>query len=360
MAWSIRSLSDGSARLRGAFRQYMPGTDSALKNNFVTVTVKVLAALAHEFELRMAFLAEQMFLSTASGGYLAQHASDVGIYRKPAAAASGIIVGMGAPGVAYPAGVRFISGANTYVATASSIASGSGVVRFAVRSEDLSASTNRDVDGALKLADPVLWPNLSSQWAVDAGGLGGGADVESDDSLRARGLQRKRNPPGGGTLTDYERIVLAVPGVIKAWAFRNDNAPGFLVVFFLFESRVNSIPEPSDVAIVQAAIDKERLIRVDDSVAQAPVAHPVDVAIGALEADTDDVRSAIAVNLRAMFRDRCQPGIPLRPFILSQSWISEAISTATGEGRHRLLSPAGDITLTNGQFPVLGNISYVA
>jgi uncharacterized phage protein gp47/JayE len=336
----------------------MPGTDSALKNNFVTVTVKVLAALAHEFELRMAYLAQQLFLSTASGQYLALHASDVGIYRRPASAASGIIEGAGLPGTTYPAGIRFSSGGNTYVSTAPATAQAGGQLTLQVVSETLSASSNRDADGLLTLADPVLWPDLATQWAVAAGGLGGGADIESDESLRTRGLQRKRNPPGGGTLTDYERIALSVPGVARAWAFRDTLAPGFVVVFFLFEGRSDLIPLPADVEAVQAAIDAGRLIRVDDSVAQAPIAHRVDIVIHDLSADTEDVRAQIATNLRAMFRDRCRPGIPADVFILSRSWISETISQSVGEDRHTLVSPAADIVLTNGHFPVVGNIAY--
>jgi uncharacterized phage protein gp47/JayE len=338
----------------------MPGTDSALKNNFVTVTVKVIAALAHEFELRMAYLAKQMFLTTATGQYLVMLASDVGIYRKAAAAASGRIAGTGMPGVTYPAGIRFMSGSNTYVATASATAGDDGVLSFPVTSEDLAVAANREADGMLTLSDVVLWPGLGSLWTVAAGGLGGGADVESDESLRARALQRKRNPPGGGTLTDYERIALSVPGVAKAWAFRDVSAPGFVVVFFLFEGRTDLIPQPSDVAAVQAAIDAERLIRVDDSVAQAPIAHPIDVTIEGLSADTEEVRGLIATNLRAMFRDRCRPGIPADVFILSRSWISETISQTVGEDRHTLLQPAADIILTDGHFPVLGTVTYGA
>ncbi len=47
-----RSLSEISQSVRGAFRQWLPGTDSALKNNFVTIAGKVLAMIAHEYELR--------------------------------------------------------------------------------------------------------------------------------------------------------------------------------------------------------------------------------------------------------------------------------------------------------------------
>ncbi|NEJ46614.1 baseplate J/gp47 family protein [Rhizobium leguminosarum] len=360
MAWAIRSLPEASARVRGAFRQYLPGTDTALWNNFVTVTAKVVAALAHEFELRMAYLTRQLFISTATGQWLVQHCGDIGVYRKQAAAASGSITGTGAPLAVYPSGVRFVSGSVTYLSTAPATADGAGALTMAVTSEARGASSNRDEGGILALADPVLYPDLGGEWEVAAGGLGGGADIESDDSLRARGLQRKRNPPGGGTLTDYERIALDVPGVLAAWAFRGSNSIGSVFVYFLFAGREDFIPEPSDVAVVQAAIDAQRLIRVDDSVAVAPIAHPVDITIDGLSADTPEIRAGIETAISAMFLARCRPGIAGNTFTLSRSWISEAISTVSGEDRHELVEPAADLVLSGGEFPTLGTVTYGA
>ncbi|OWV94275.1 hypothetical protein ATY81_12550 [Rhizobium sp. R72] len=360
MAWQIRSLSDASARVRGAFRQYMPGTDSALANNFVTVTAKVLAGMAHEFELRMAYLAKQLFASTASGTFLLRHGADIGIYRKPASIASGAIIGSGAANVTYPAGIRFVSGSVTYVSTAPASASPLGVLTLLVSSEPTGAAANRDADGVLALADPVLWPDLSTEWAVGASGLGGGADVEDIESFRARVLHRKQNPPGGGKLSDYENIALDVPGVVKAWAFRQPLAPGFIAVYFLFSGRPNLIPTSGDVATVQAAIDAKRLIRIDDSVAVAPTPIALDLVINGLDNDNQTVRDQIALAMTNMLLERGRPGISGDTFTLSRSWISEAISSVVGEDRHILASPLDDVTYTNGRFPVLGEITYGA
>lgn len=358
MAWPIRSLDELSLRVRGAFRAYLPGTDSALANNTITIIGKVVAALAFEFELRMAALSRQMFLTTATGRFLALHCADVGIYRRPAATASGALTGTGMPGQTYSAGLRFVSGSSTYVSTAPSTADGSGAMVVSVASEMAGAAQNRASGGLFSFADPGLEPTLGTEWIVDEAGLGGGADIENDDSLRERGLQRKRNPPGGGTLTDYERIVRSVPGVMKAWAYRVSMAPGAVTVFFLFEGRDDFMPEAGDVAAVQAVIDAQRLIRVDDSVATAPVARPIDVDIEGLSYDTLEIRAGIEAAIRAMFLARCRPGLPGDTFSVSRSWISEAISGVTGEDRHRLVAPAADILLTDGQFPTLGVVDY--
>ncbi len=360
MAWSVRSLADISRRVRGAYREYMPGTDSSLANNFVTVTGKVLAALGHEFELRMAYLAQQIFLSTADGQFLVRHAADIGIYRKSAAAASGPISGAGEANAIYPAGVRFVSGDVTYLSSAPAQAGPFGALSFTVQAESKGADTNRDAGGVLSLADPALWPALSAEWIIDTGGLGGGADIESDASLRARALVRKRNPPGGGTLSDYEQLALAVPGVEKAWAYRDPGGPGFIAVLFLFSGRPDLIPTEGDVAVVQAAIDAKRLIRIDDSVAAAPMARPIDLTISDLSLDTTDVREGIAAAVADVLLERGRPGISGDPFMLSRSWLVEAISGVTGEYQHVLVEPAGDLMLTAGEYPVPGEITYVA
>jgi uncharacterized phage protein gp47/JayE len=361
MAWQIRSVADISARLRGSFRQYLPGTDTSLKNNLLTVIVKVIAGLAHEFELRMGALSRQLFLSTATDlRWVKLHASEVGVFPKAATAAMGSITGIGSALTTYPASIRFVSGGAIYRSTAAATSGNDGVIALPVVSETKGASANRDGGGLLVLADPALYPSLDANWTVELAGIGGGADAEDIESLRARGLTRKRNPPGGGTLTDYEKIATDVPGVIKAWAFRPHNAPGMLVLYFLFAGRAGSIPQPSDVAIVQAAVDIRRLIRVDDSVAVAPISRPVDVRISALQDDTPEIRAAIEAGIASMFVARCRPGLPDDTFIVPRSWFSEIISAVSGEDRHTLLEPVADITLSSGQFPTNGTFTYVA
>ena len=360
MPWSVRTLPEITQRLRGSFREWLPGTDTGLANNFVTVTLKVVAGLTHEYELRLGWLTRQMFLASATGAWLEQHSADIGIYRTQAAAATGIITGTGTANVTYAADIRFASGGQLYRSTEPATAAPDGAISIRVQAESKGAVTNREPGGTLSVADPILWEGLSSTFSVGDAGLGGGADREDDESLRARGLHRKQYPPRGGALTDYERIVRAVPGVVQAWAYRRPDSPGFIVVLFLFAGRADLIPLDADVAVVQAAIDAERLIRVDDSVAAAPVARNVDLVISGLTRDTPDIRAAIAAGIRAMFLARCRPGLTGNTFTISKSWIGEVISGVTGEERHVLVQPAGDIVLSGGQWPILGSVTYGA
>lgn len=358
MAWQIRSLDDASAAIRGAFRRFLPGTDTALKNNFVTVVVKVLAGLSHEFELRMGYLARQLFASTASLPFLRLHGADVGIFQKAASASQGSIEGEGQGNTLYPSGIRFVSGADTYVSTAPAQASANGSVVFQVAAETKGANTNRNAGGILTIADPGLYPTLGANWTVGSNGLGGGADIENTEDFRARVLFRKANPPGAGKLSDYERIVRDVPGVLKAWAYRDSLTPSFMAVFFLFDGRPNRIPTDGDVLVVQAALDAARLIRVNDSVVVAPTPVALNPVIAGLSADTEAIRSAIAAAIETVLYERARPGIPGDIFWLSRSWIAEAISQVTGEDRHELNWPLNDLPYTNGEYPVIGTVSF--
>ena len=359
MAWQIRSLDDASAAIRGAFRRFLPGTDTALKNNFVTVVVKVLAGLSHEFELRMGYLARQLFASTAALTFLRLHGADVGIFQKPASGAFGSIEGTGEANLVYPSGIRFVSGNNTYVSTSPAQASTLGVVAFVVQAEDKGASTNRDAGGTLSLSDPGLYPTLGTIFAVGGLGLGGGADIEDVEEFRARVLFRKANPPGAGKLSDYERIVLNVPGVLKAWAYRRPLSPGFLVVYFLFDKRADFIPTAGDVLAVQAAIEAQRMIRIDNGVAAAPTPEALNPIIASLTTDSAEVRAAIKAAIEKVLFDKARPVPSGETFWLSRSWISEAVSSVAGEDSHVLNWPLNDLPYTGGRYPVIGEVSYV-
>lgn len=359
MPFRPRDLTAISQSVRGSFRQYLPGTDATIRQNVNYVLGKVIALLAREYELRLEWLYKQLFLSTATDlEHIRIHAADYRIYQKPASAASGSIAGTGAASTTYPAGVRWYSGGVTYVSTAPFMSDASGAWAAAVQAEQTGALTNRAPDAVMTLADAALFPTLSPQALVGAAGLGGGADLEDKESLRQRGLARKAQPPQGGALPDYEQFARDVPGVLKAWAWQFTDGIGSIAVYFLFEGRENNIPAPSDVAAVQAAIEARRLIRVDDAVAIAPIPAPVNVGIEDLSVDTADVRAAIEESLARVFVERARPGIAADPFVLPVSWISEAISTATGEDRHTLVAPATDLMFTGGAIPVLGTVTY--
>lgn len=362
MSFAARSLTEISKTVRGAIRQYLPGTDASLLQNVLYVVGKVLALLSREYELRLVWIYKQLFLTTATWEPIIRlHAAEYGIFQKPASAAGGTVTGTGAPSETYPAGIRYVSGAVTYVIIAPFTANAIGDFTATVRSEQVGASANRGEDAVLNLADPILHPDLSGEVVVAEGGIGGGADIENMDSLKARGLQRKAQPPQGGALPDYERWAREVPGVVAAWAANMANATGAIGVWVLFAGRPNGIPTQADAAAVDAHISDKRIVRGQYYTLVA-TPRPVDIRL-ALSPDTLAQRAAITNALVEFFDatrpdTRLRPGLPGNPFVLPRAWISEVISITPGEDSHKLVEPAIDVSFQPGDLPVLGQVEF--
>ncbi len=354
---TARTLDAISRAIRADLRREMPEADATIWPNNMAILSKVFAMATRQVELRLEWAYRQLFASTADARQLERHAYEFGLARKAPAAASGYIDAEGTADTIYPAGLAWISGTARYIAAADALSGADGAVRFYVVAEATGAATNRGAGEELAFADAAAAPTLSAVATVGEDGLGGGADTESDDSLRARVLDRKRRPPQGGATSDYEQIARAYPGVSAAWAYAWSHGPGTVGVWFLFDGRPDGIPTDADVAAVQDWIDTRRLIRARLVVA-APVAAPVDVFISGLTTDTLATRSAIEASLRAMFAARARPGVASAPLLFSRSWISEAISQAIGEDQHYLSSPQFDLVFAAGEMPVLGQVFY--
>jgi uncharacterized phage protein gp47/JayE len=364
MSFTVRSLDEISKTVRGAIRQYLPGTDASLRQNVLYVIGKMVALLAHEYELRLEWIWRQLFLSTASGeAMIRQHAAELGLFAKPASPASGVIEGVAAASTTYPAGVRFVSGGFTYVTVEAFTANAIGEFSVTVTAEQNGAAGNRDAGAILLIADASLWPTIDEEAVVNADGLGAGADAESAEALRRRALKVKASPPQGGALSDYENWALEVPGVAAVWAANFATGTGAIGAWILVEARENGIPIQADLDAVEAHIADKRIVR-GSFAAAAPVAKPVDLTVS-LTPDTVDHRAAVTAALAAFFdarltASRVRPGLPADPFTLPRAWISEVISVTQGEASHTLTEPAVNPVFQPGELPVLGAITWAA
>ncbi|MCJ2141861.1 baseplate J/gp47 family protein, partial [Methylobacterium sp. E-066] len=197
--------------------------------------------------------------------------------------------------------------------------------------------------------------------AADGSGLAGGADAEETEAFRARVLARKRRLAQGGNSGDWEEWVREALGAtvdrVFVDSFQNDARAVW--VAFTVTDQPGGIPTLAQIAIVQAYIGDPVRRPVQARAYAVPLTPvPVPVAIGALDPDTPAIRASIAAELAAVFADRAEPGRPAAPFVLSRSWLDEAVSRATGEDSHDLNGPVGDPVFTAGQMPVYADPTY--
>ncbi len=339
-----RAQADTAARLSGV--------DPALRRSLVGVLSAVRAGSVHGLYGYLDWLAKQLMPDTAELEHLERWASIwLGENRKAATAATGQASFTGLNGSAIPSGTQLLRADGQEYATTQEALVAAGVATAPVQAVAAGVAGNADPGILLNLISPVS--GVQPQASAPAG-LTGGADAETDDSLRARLLSRIRKPVRGGASDDYVTWALTVPGVTRAWTSAQELGTGTVTLRFMMDGTyADGIPQVADVALVQAVLDALRPVTADLYVV-APVPLSLGLSIR-LTPDLASVRAAVEAELADMLLYEAVPGgtIPI-------SHIREAISIALGETDHVLLSPTEDVVCAAGEIAVVGTIDWGA
>lgn len=314
------------------------------------VRAKVYAAALHTVYGYIDYLAMNMLPDLCDETWLARHAAMKRCPRKDATYATGY---MRWDGVA--SNITVNSGAVIqrddlvqYTAVADATSAG-GVLRLPVICSTAGATGNADDGTTLALVTPVS--GLPSGGVADT--IAGGFDIEDLETWRARVLERYYWTPLGGADGDYIVWAKEVSGVTRAWTYRHWLGTGTVGVMVASSDLIDPILDSATVAAVQAHIEPLAPVAGSDLYVFTAVPHAVNFTID-LTPDTMAVREAVEAELRAfLLRD----GIPEGKLELSR--INEAISIATGEYSHRLVSPVADIPIAKNELAVMGAITWL-
>ena len=286
------------------------------------------------------WIALQLMPDTAEKEWLDRHGqiwltnADGTTGRKGAALASGTVGFSGTPGVVVAAGTVVIAATgDTYETldwlTLPDIALQPAEV--AVRALNPGASGNQP-SGSI-LSPQVPQTGVSS--TVTVIDLRGGYDVETDEELRARVLDRIRKPPMGGDADDYVAWAMSIPAVTRAWCAPREMGPGTVTVRFMVDALrpPSGIPTPEDVNVVEAYLDKVRPVAVKDFFVMAPVPEYINMGIS-LANDSLNLRTQVTNSVTAMINTKAAPahavdGELVGPTTILASWIAEAIGRVT-------------------------------
>ncbi|MCW5666467.1 MAG: baseplate J/gp47 family protein [Piscinibacter sp.] len=349
MAFERPTLAELVDRAAADIEARLPGVDARLRRSNLGVLARVHAGALHQAFGYLEWMARQIMVDTCEGSYLERYASIWGVLRLPASFAEGNVTFTGADGTVVPAATLVQRGDGAQFGTDVDVTIASGTATAAVQALDAGAAGNTGAGTALQLVTPIA--GVQSAAVVAAGGLVDGADVESDDALRARVLRRIQQPPNGGSAADYVTWALEVPGVTRAWCYPLEGGAGTVTVRFVRDDDASIIPDAGEVAAVQAYIAERRPVTANVTVA-APTAVPLNLTIQ-LVPNTAEVKAAVTAELLDLLRREAQPG-----GTILISHIREAISVAAGETNHVLTVPSADVTHTAGQIATLGTITW--
>lgn len=351
MAFDRPTLPTLVTRSEQDFVSRLALSGAILRRSVVAVFARVLAGGFHLLYGNLDFLSKQIFPDTSEVEFLRRQGSLYGINPKAATFATGNATFTGTNGTIVPLGslVQRSDGVQYQTRAAVTITLGVAVaILDALAAGDVG---NASVGVVVTLVSPITSVNSSA--TVAAGGLTLGSDAENDDDYRVRVIDRLRNPPQGGSKTDYENWARAVPGVTRAWAFPGELGAGTVVVRFVRDDDSPIIPDAGEVAAVQAYLDAARPVTALLTVV-APVAVALNFTIH-LVPDTADTRAAVTAELQDLLAaDNIVPGTTI---LLTQ--LTTAIAIADGVTDYVMTVPAANVVYATGQIPTFGVITWV-
>lgn len=318
-----------------------------LRQSNLRVLPKVFAYACHGLYGFITWILKQLFPDTAEKQFLERQASIQGIYRRAASKATGTLTVSYTEGATLPVGTIFMADDQTRYETTAEPEVGSYTVP--VQCLETGTIGNREAGQTYTLVSPVV--------GVDAEAVGsemaGGAEAESDESLRKRLLFRLQNPPRGGPKEDYIAWAEEVPGVTRSWCFPKEQGIGTVVVRFATDGMTeDGIPTSGMVQIVSDYIAEVAPVTATPYVV-APVAKPVNFRIKDLIPDSESVRAQVEAELKSLFIKEAHPGEALK-----LTHIQQAISSAAGEDDYELLEPTADVPADSTQLLVVGEVTY--
>lgn len=368
MPFQRPTLSTLIAQAQSDIASSLPGADPLLRFSNLFILAKAFAGLANLHFGFEDWIAREAVPFTATDENLEGWAGLKGIVRLPATAAIGQASFSGTPATLIPAGTLLVRGDGVqYTTNAPATIGGGGTITAAITASIPAADGNSPIATILTLgtAIPGIQSNASATTA-----LTGGADVESNASLRTRMLQAYAAPPQGGSATDYVEWARQVPGVTRAWCEPNGMGAGTVIVRFMMdetEAAFAGFPQGTDgvatgegrgspgtgdqLAVANYIFALQPVTALVYAV--APIANPIAFTItgtGAWSAALkSQVSAAIAVSL-------LQTGVPGATVDLS--YIEAAIAAVAGTAGFVITVPAGNVAQTAGKLPTLGVVTF--
>lgn len=304
--------------------------------------------------LHLRWWGDQYMPDTAELEGLIRHASIWGVFQRPATKAVGYAVFTGIAGTAVPAGLQLRTPGGGLVETSvGGVVAGDGTVTIALTAT--VGGTAANAPGGTILPIVTALAGLDPQSAMlDAGGLAGGAEEETPESLLARLLAVIREPGHGGAEFDYPNWVFAAFAASKVKTIANWVGYGSVgVVVAMGTAMVPVEPTPAQIDAITTHLETERPVTAEVIVlAYIPKVQPHTIK---LTPDTLANRAAVSAALDDFYAREAKIG-----GTLPHSRISEAISAANGEYSHELTVPPGDVVCAPRELASPGPITWVA
>ncbi len=359
-------------RVKADIEAEIAGASARLRHTTEVGLAKAITGVSHALHGHLAWVASQILPSAdMSEGFLLRFGDAFGTDRKAALAATRTIEVDGSGGD-LDEDTQWIRVADGYVweVDADHVAV-STPTEVQITASEASvaalggAAGNLEPGEVIQLVSPISGIVGTATVVADVATDVDGSDLETLTAYLVRVLARLRNPPKGGAPGDFETWALEVPGVTRAWEYvgiDGEGNPGIgqVALTFMRDGDADPIPDGDAVQAVQDYIDARFFGERVTVFAPTAVAFDYTVQLTpntlAVQNAVQDVNGDEATGeVPDMLRRDAIPGGTIR-----LSRLREAISAATGETDHELVSPTEDVEFEFGQIAVPGTRVFQA
>lgn len=354
------SLETIIARIETDITSRLTGGVALLRRALLKILARVFAGAIHTLYGYNEYLSLQILPDLAETDWLDRHAFCWGLARIKATYAHGDVVFSGTNGTSIPMGTIVVRDDGVEFATTEDGVISSGNVTLDVQATTLYPGDigNTSLGIVVVLLSPIT--NIDDNATVDTGGIAGGIDEETDEDLRDRILERIRNPPAGGSESDYKQASLVVSGVANAYVYPNmdvlDEELGHVTVVVLGDDP--KVPGAGILADVQTAVDAIKPVTATLHV------EPIDSTIIDIDVEiipnTSALQTEIENNVIDLFDKEGEPGGTILLSHLRDAILRGGVNDyqITDIEVDSISIGVNDIELTDYQYPILGTITF--
>jgi hypothetical protein len=188
------------------------------ENQDIDYIIRALSGVIYAQQLRIDYLYDQIFPSSADEKYLTKFASDRGLFRAQPSKSRGFIVTPSETVI--PIGTKLISKkGNEYTV----IKRDANLISYQIESFGTGKEQNLIFNEVLDLLVPI---DLLTYVQVDINGIQGGSDREALEDFRDRVITKLRSPGESGRVSDYYNQLKSRTELVKSFVFPARPIPG--------------------------------------------------------------------------------------------------------------------------------------
>ena len=381
MPFKRKTLSELREENRQFMQAELESVGALLRFGNLKVLADMDAGMAHLHYAYLDYIARQSTPFTSTDEWLAGWMALKQIYRKAATAArSPAATVTGTPGKTLSKGAVLNRDDGYQYTTDSAITintAGSATVAVTAVLPDITddvtgggASGNADAGTILTLDANA--PGIDSSVTLIEPATGG-ANIESEEDFRLRGLLAYQNPPQGGSDTDYKSWALSVSGITRAWIRRRGMGPGTVVIYIMcdgddktnhgFPVGTDGVSQLEEWGAVKATGDQGRVADYMYPLAPvtslnyvcSPIERVIDFEISGISDADSATTAAIADAIDGVLFESANP---LGTGKIYLSDLNRAIGDVAGTSGYILVSPSANIEPGVGELAVRGEVNY--